>query len=306
MARRGVLVRDFIREALCGEGGYFCGAASPVLAAPKTLPFREFRGAADYRRALGDLYARGAGFATPCEIFAPWYSYAVARWALAWHRRDGAAAAARGRAAPPLRVVEFGGGTGAHAAHFLDFAREAAPAAYVACRYVGVDASPAMRSRFLERLDRRGHGGVADAVAGDAAGAWALPPGFGDGPAAVVGLELLDNLPHDKVVWREGGACDEVRVDGRDEVAAPAADAWVLRAAALAAPRAAGAEFVPTCVEIKHWFGGSPPNFRTLYLDQIEVDSADFLTNRWLSWSSRSTAEQSGAIRSITRSLKSG
>ena len=59
-------------------------------------------------------------------------------------------------------------------------------------------------------------------------------------------------------------------------------------------------------VEINRWFGGSPPNFRTLYLDQIEVDSADFWTNRLLSSSSRSSAEESGAIRSITLTLKSG
>jgi hypothetical protein len=64
--------------------------------------------------------------------------------------------------------------------------------------------------------------------------------------------------------------------------------------------------FVAACVEINHWFGGSPPNFRTLYLNQIEVDSADFWTNRLLSSSSRSTAKESGPHRSITRTLKSG
>ena len=63
---------------------------------------------------------------------------------------------------------------------------------------------------------------------------------------------------------------------------------------------------VPGCVEINHWFGGSPPNFRTLYLDQIEVDSADFWTNRLLSSSSRSTAEELVSKPSHTRTLKSG
>ena len=60
------------------------------------------------------------------------------------------------------------------------------------------------------------------------------------------------------------------------------------------------------CVDSKHWFGWSPPNFRTLYLGQIEVDSADFWTNRLLSSSSRSTAKESGPNRLITRTLKSG
>ena len=94
MARPGVLVRDYIREALCGPGGYFSGAASPVIASPKSLPFRSFRGAADYRAAVAARYASGGGdFATPVDLFAPWYSYAVARWALAWHRRDAASCA---------------------------------------------------------------------------------------------------------------------------------------------------------------------------------------------------------------------
>ena len=37
---------------------------------------------------------------------------------------------------------------------------------------------------------------------------------------------------------------------------------------------------------------GGPHNFRTLYLGQFEVDSADFWTDRLLSSSSRSTAEE--------------
>ena len=35
---------------------------------------------------------------------------------------------------------------------------------------------------------------------------------------------------------------------------------------------------VLACVEINHWFGASPPNFRNLSLGQIDVDSADFWT----------------------------
>jgi len=60
------------------------------------------------------------------------------------------------------------------------------------------------------------------------------------------------------------------------------------------------------CVEINHCFGTSRPNFRILELGQIEVDSADFWTNRLLSSRSRSTAKEAGPNRSITRTLKSG
>ena len=75
----------------------------------------------------------------------------------------------------------------------------------------------------------------------------------------------------------------------------------VMAVATTSAVRAAcaPANAVATCVEINHWFGGSPPNFRTLYLDQIEVDSADFWTNRLLSLSSGSTAKELASERLI-------
>ena len=49
-----------------------------------------------------------------------------------------------------------------------------------------------------------------------------------------------------------------------------------------------------------------PPNFEILYLGQIEVDSADFWTDRLLFSSSRSTAEELASKRSHARTLKSG
>ena len=50
--------------------------------------------------------------------------------------------------------------------------------------------------------------------------------------------------------------------------------------------------------------GNRPPNM--LSLGHIEVDSADFETTRLLSSSSRSTGEEVGALRSMTRTLKYG
>jgi hypothetical protein len=59
-------------------------------------------------------------------------------------------------------------------------------------------------------------------------------------------------------------------------------------------------------VEINQWNALSSKNFKPLYLDQTEVDSADFWTNRLLSSSSRSTAEEIASKLSHTRTLKSG
>jgi len=60
------------------------------------------------------------------------------------------------------------------------------------------------------------------------------------------------------------------------------------------------------CVEINRWNARVQQNFKPLYLSQIEVDSADFWTNRLLSSSSRSTAEKLASKLSHVRTLKSG
>ena len=117
----------------------------------------------------------------------------------------------------------------------------------------------------------------------------AEPPGGRAAPHATPGSHAEDEILNEAVP-------DEVLVKGFF------ARAYIKHCADPASPRTQAT----LCVGIDRWFGGSPPNFRTLELGQIEVDSADFWTNRLLSSSSRSTAEDSGAIRSITRTLKSG
>ena len=253
--KRGALVRDVIADALCGPNGYFA-TRLPVLASHTALPFREMKGRADYERALRERYAERAGFLTPAEIFAPWYSHAAARWALAWHRVDAvkAARAAVRKNSPPLRVAEFGVGSGAHAVNF-----------WITCgrprrtcsRTVATRAStrPRTPAQTSKARVRDAHGAVASAVVADARSEWTLPAGFQDEncPTVVFALELLDNLPHDKV--RDG--FEGWVVDGREDFR-PAADAWVRRALEL--DPVAGDAFVPTgCLQfLARVFEGAP------------------------------------------------
>jgi aryl-alcohol dehydrogenase-like predicted oxidoreductase len=75
--------------------------------------------------------------------------------------------------------------------------------------------------------------------------------------------------------------------------------AWTLKQTGVSA-------VVLGCVECNRWFGGSWPNLRILSLSHIEVDSADFWTNRSLSSSSRSEAKELASTLSHMRTLKSG
>jgi hypothetical protein len=64
-------------------------------------------------------------------------------------------------------------------------------------------------------------------------------------------------------------------------------------------------EHAGVCVQINRWFGTSRPNFEILALGQIEVDSADFWTDRLLSSSSRSAADALDSKHSDKLTLKS-
>ena len=95
------------------------------------------------------------------------------------------------------------------------------------------------------------------------------------------------------------GLCRRVKPLGLDKLARQWTDFYEYWLAA------ADAQDVPVCVEINRRFGTSRPHFEILELGHIEVDVADFWTNRVLSSSPRSTAEKPGPNRSITCTLTS-
>ncbi len=234
-------MRDYVARCLTrgGEASYF---SKPVIAATPNGPlnFAAMRGRADYDLAVAGLFAASAqGWLTPCEIFAPHYSHAVARCILA---------GSPPRA--PLRVLEVGGGSGAHAVHALDYLRAAAPQRYAGASYTILEASARLCAAQRAALQAAGHGAVARSVHADALQLGELPALHSREPCFVVALEVLDNLPHDKVVCIDG-ALHEARVveeggggggggaaGGRRETYAPLADPTL--AAAWAAMEAHG------------------------------------------------------------------
>ena len=153
--------------------------------------------------------------------------------------------------APPLRIMEIGGGNGSNAAAILDWVRARHPDLYADMDYTLVEISPSLAKRQRARLSAAEHGDVARVLCQDALSLEddnAACDGRGDGrgsgdgargdaaekteggahavadhdvvrhadadherhhiteaarrdPWFVLGLEVLDNLPHDKAVW---------------------------------------------------------------------------------------------------------
>lgn len=216
-----VLVRAAIRDALYApESGYFSGGREIIHAPLAPVDYTSLLGEAEYRSVCARLYGeRPHAWLTPATLFAPHYSHALARWlvraAMSARARGGGGV---GGASAPLVVYEVGGGTGTNAAAVCDWVAAHAPQLYRRLQYTVLEISPALRERQLRALAP--HAGVATSVLGDAT---CLPPALADArPCFVLALEVLDNLPHDKVVARavaaaareDGGGHSAGEVDG--------------------------------------------------------------------------------------------
>jgi SAM-dependent MidA family methyltransferase len=107
-----------------------------------------------------------------------------------------------------LVIYEVGGGYGTNALAILDYLRAFAPEVYERTRYTIVEIARPLAEKQCERLYAR-HPGVCQVV-NQGVERWAesqRAAGAGEGEEVfILALEVLDNLPHDKVTWcLEGG-----------------------------------------------------------------------------------------------------
>ncbi|GBF96788.1 hypothetical protein Rsub_09644 [Raphidocelis subcapitata] len=200
----GMLMRDFIHNSLYHpELGYFNRATPPLARLPEPIQFGSLVGQAEYRLRLQQLYRElGVDWLTPAEVFRPWFGRSLAKFVLEERRHAW-------ESSEPLLIVEIGGGTGTLAASVLDYIAEADPVLYSSTTYACLEISPrlsALQTQTAARASR--HAGAFLSLRADAsrAEAWgrlaaALPPQHAaGGHAFVVMTEVLDNLPHDKIV----------------------------------------------------------------------------------------------------------
>ncbi len=227
--KRGQLVRDFIRDALYAPKiGYF--NASRVINSPGVINFSALLGRSQYEKRLQELYYAGVqGWSTPVEIFQPYYAQAILRFILSHlvcsvndaafatklfqqppradadrldtpmphHLRLATPLLRRDRSEPlfPLRIVEVGAGNGTCALNILDHLQAYYPSVYSSCRYTVLEISESLAAQ--QRALLAAHGDRVSIVRHDAVSWRAATPS--DEHTFVIGLEVLDNLPHDKV-----------------------------------------------------------------------------------------------------------
>lgn len=228
-----LLLRDYLFDRLYHpRGGYFTARHAAVGALPAPLPFRHLLNRGEYISRVSAAYRdAGVSWFTPVELFQPWYARALARHILRLH----------GASDAPLQVYELGGGGGTCARGVLDAVAELAPEVYRRMRYTAVEVSAPLAARQAAAVGVSAAHAARFTVerrdAADVAG-WGDPD---DAPCFVIALEVLDNLPHDRVHQDAASSWLEARVAGvRDapeaEQPQEAAPRGRARARALAAP----------------------------------------------------------------------
>jgi hypothetical protein len=204
MIRRAYPLRDFLRTSLAHPShGYFAVSPGSVGVLPHPLEFGHLVGESGYRSRLRSLYRDlDTAWLTPVEIFRPHFGRAVAAWILAQHARHTSRAAVR----YPLEIVEIGAGSGTLAADILDFLASRHPNVYKSVQYTTLEASPTLRETQAERVvvadprhARRFRAIHADATHPDLFACLESTVIHPDRHVVVLGMELLDNMPHDRV-----------------------------------------------------------------------------------------------------------
>ena len=198
----GQLTRDFISASLYSSSSGYFNLSSRISTPSPLIPFASLPSRDAYYAHLSSLYDQlPDSFLTPVELFAPHYAHAIARWIL--HSLPPPTHLPSQPPTTPLRIIEVGGGNGTCAAGILDYLALHHPSLYARTHYTIVDLSATNQVRQRATLQPHLQGGVA----GQGGARVELVHGsvldwseYVEGEAFVICLEVLDNMPHDKVV----------------------------------------------------------------------------------------------------------
>ena len=297
-----MLVRDFVFHSLYApEVGYFqqpgdvvgslrdraapADASEAAIEAGRVrqgLDFNDMLGETEYRHTVAQHYSQGgSAWLTPSELFHPWYAAAVARFVVEQLRAQSPGGVGvggselegkvhAGSQTKKLRVIEIGGGNGTFALGFADYLQVHHPKIYQDLEYTLVEVSEKLAAMQRARVCSR-HGAVSVVVADgtDAATIRALNWGPTDDEAVFfMGFEVLDNMPHDKIVVGDDGVVRQAvvrRPDGSEvlqtdwqagggvvEELEPLTDGWIQ-----ACLQASGGGGVPEVAGVAVAWGGA-------------------------------------------------
>lgn len=202
-----VLMREFIFDSLYNhKHGYFSRNAN-IFHSPHPIPFKKLKDQDEYARVLKDLYAQVPQeqtnrfhqlWHTPSELFKPFYGGAITNFLLSKARKDS-----------PFVIYEIGPGNGTMAENILTILKQNHPKIYERTEYNLIEISDQLRNKQIEKL--KGH---PDQIRFPNISILNPSTEFKEERDCwVIGMEVLDNLAHDLIKFRnEDGALLEAIV----------------------------------------------------------------------------------------------
>jgi hypothetical protein len=187
------ILRRYIGKRL---NDYFAQPSSLVVGSPsKSVNFRNLLGEWQWKRIHRQLYEEQQGqWLTPVELFYPFYSQILAEFCVNQ----------KGLSSDQFEIYELGAGRGTNAIGILSHLQQRYPDTYERLnRYTLVDSSPTLHDLQVQTLLPSGHISKCDFLQRDltdvAESKSVLISEPSDIPTLFIGMELLDNLGHDKV-----------------------------------------------------------------------------------------------------------
>jgi SAM-dependent MidA family methyltransferase len=189
---------------------------------PPNLDFTTLKNQQDYALRVRRLYQEANGaWMTPVELFRPYYAQGIARWLVESHKSGN-------YSSKPLCIFEVGGGTGTCALNILDYLQDNHPDLYKDATYQTIEISRELAKLQRERLAKHGSRFKVNNVS---VLEWETRV---EEPCFVIALEVLDNMPHDKVIHESATQIEEAHIDVHmypsltSETTAPVSDPLVL------------------------------------------------------------------------------
>lgn len=212
-SKKTMSTAEFIHDRLYAkDGGYFSKIDNQLGLLKEPIPFTELFGYEDYVKMLYERYPKNA-WLTPSEIFKPYYGMTVANYIeLIYGKHKLQNPAVRNQ---PLHIIEAGAGNGSAASSILNYFKLYKPKTYHTMKYTIVEISESMIERCKKTLTethpqlmRSGQISFKHMSIGDY-------DQFSTDVTFVLLLEVLDNLPHDRLYF-EGGKLEQafVEIDG--------------------------------------------------------------------------------------------
>ncbi len=178
-----------------------------------------------YIRVVADHYRKLRNhWLTPAELFRPHIGRSIASYIVErleekqWHG--------------DVTLVELGGGTGSLACDILQWLKEHRIDVYDSCKYISIDISENLAAMQQRRVHEHGHGDAFHSHVGDACHQETWKKSVGNRECFIIGMEVLDNLPHDKVVAMDKGGGEMIWMEtcvGEEELFRPVSDDLIKR-----------------------------------------------------------------------------